>query len=62
MKRIRDISKTLPKNPYPHRKSIYFDDEKINDLIFKGYTVVYTLSDDAIMVFGFVKFQNTVED
>ena len=58
MKRIRNIVS----NPQQHRKSIYFDDELIRDLIFKGYTVVYKISDDSIEVFGFVKYQNTISD
>ena len=58
MKRIRNIVT----NPYQHRKSIYFDDELIRDLIFKGYTVVYKISDDSIEVFGFVKYQSTIAD
>jgi plasmid stabilization system protein ParE len=51
--RIRDI----PKNPYKHRKSMYFDDSEIRDLIFKGYTVVYRITVDGIEVFGFIKHQ-----
>jgi plasmid stabilization system protein ParE len=31
----------LDNMPFKFRKSIYFDDENIRDLIFKGYTVVY---------------------
>ena len=58
MKRISKI----PSNPYLFRKSIYFNDEKIRDLIFKGYTVVFRISDDAIEVFGFVKHQNSPID
>jgi hypothetical protein len=29
----------IPQKPYSYRKSIYFDDLKIRDLIFKGYTI-----------------------
>ena len=58
MKRIKKI----PSNPFLFRKSIYFNDEKIRDLIFKGYTVVFRISDDVIEVFGFVKHQNLPTD
>lgn len=51
--RIRDI----PDKPYKHRKSIYFDDPEIRDLVFKGYTVVYRITSESIEVFGFVKHQ-----
>ncbi len=58
MKRIRQI----PSNPFKHRKSIYFEDEQIRDLIFKGYTVVYRISGETIEVFGFVKYQSSPID
>jgi len=36
---IRD----LPHFPYKHRRSIYFDDTDIRDMVFKGYTIVYKI-------------------
>ncbi len=33
--------KNIPSFPYKCRKSIYFEDENIRDMIFKGYTIVY---------------------
>jgi len=56
-KRIREI----PQNPFQFRKSIYFDDPSIRDLIFKGYCIVFRIS-ESIEIFGFVKFQNTPTD
>jgi len=56
--RIREI----PDNPFLFRKSVYFDDDNIRDLIFKGYTVVFLINDDCIDVFGFVKYQSKVVD
>jgi len=44
------------------RKSIYFDDDSIRDLIFKGYTVVFRINNSQIEVFGFVKFQENPTD
>lgn len=58
IKRISEI----PKNPLRYRKSIYFDKEEIRDLIFKGYTVVFRITDNQIEIFGFVKYQNSVID
>ncbi|MEI6050242.1 MAG: type II toxin-antitoxin system RelE/ParE family toxin [Bacteroidota bacterium] len=40
MSRIKEI----PQNPYRYRKSIYFEEESIRDLIFKGYTIVFNLN------------------
>ena len=39
-KKIREI----PRNPYSYRKSVYFNDKTIRDLIFKGYTIVFRLN------------------
>ena len=52
-KRIKEI----PSRPYSYRKSIYFDNENIRDLIFKGYTIVFHLTEERIEIFGFVKYQ-----
>jgi plasmid stabilization system protein ParE len=54
--------KEIPSNPYRHRKSIYFEDEYIRDLIFKGYTIVYRITEENIEVFGFVKYQKEPTD
>jgi len=56
--RIREI----PKNPYLFRKSVYFDDTSIRDLIYKGYTIVFKITDDSITVFGFIKYQHSLND
>ena len=44
--------------PYKFRKSIYFDDEKIRDLVFKGYTVPYKIDEknDRIIILGIKKY------
>lgn len=54
--------KEIPNNPYRYRKSIYFNSDDIRDLIFKGYTVVFRITEDRIEVFGFVKYQNSPTD
>lgn len=53
------LIKKIPSNPYKHRKSIWFDDQNIRDLIFKGYTIVFRINNNNIEVFGFVKFQES---
>lgn len=45
-KKIREISQY----PYSYRKSIYFDVEAIRDLIYKGYTVVFRITDYQFLV------------
>ena len=46
--------------PYKCRQSIYFEDESIRDLIYKGYTIVYKIDElkDTIIVIGMKKYQN----
>ena len=33
----------LNNSPYKYRKSFHFDDEKIRDMTYKGYTIVYKI-------------------
>ena len=42
MERIQQILQ----NPYLYRKSVYFNDPSIRDLIFKGYTIVFRISNE----------------
>lgn len=34
----------LPNFPFKYRKSIYFQNENIRDMIYKGYTIVYRVN------------------
>ena len=34
----------IPDNPLKYRKSIYFDNENIRDMIYKGYTINYKIN------------------
>jgi len=38
--------KNLPNFPYKFRKSYYFDDEKVRDMTFKNYTIIYEVDLD----------------
>lgn len=55
MSRIGEI----PLMPFKNRKSIFFNDEEIRDLIFKGYIITYLINKDEnfIDVFGFTKYK-----
>lgn len=52
--RIREI----PVMPYSYRKSVYFEDEQIRDLVFKGYIITFRINTEVntIEVFGLSKF------
>jgi len=54
--------KEIIKNPYQFRRSIYFEDETIRDLIFKGYTIVFRITNERVEIFGFVKYQKEPTD
>jgi len=44
--------------PYKFRRSLYFDDESIRDLIFKGYTIPYRIDtqNNQIIILGIKKY------
>ncbi len=37
---------TFVHSPYRYRRSIYFDDEQMRDMVYKGYTVVYEIDEE----------------
>lgn len=41
---LDDLIDGLPNSPYKYRKSKYFDDKNIRDMIYKGYTIVYKIN------------------
>lgn len=61
-KNILQQIKGISSNPYKHRKSIYFEEETIRDLIYKGYTIIFRINKENIEVFGFVKYQEKPYD
>ncbi len=56
---IKKLIEDIHHMPYKCRKSIYFDDDNIRDLIFKGYTIVYKVdeSKEQITVIGIKKYK-----
>ena len=44
--------------PYKYRKSVYFDDEAYRDLIHMGYTIIYKVQDDTIVILEIFKWQS----
>ena len=43
-KQLRKNIRILNDYPFKYRKSIYFNDENIRDMIFKGYTITYEVN------------------
>jgi plasmid stabilization system protein ParE len=62
-KEILERCKSLTKQPFKCKKSIYFNDETITDLTFKGFTIVYKINAKAstISVFALVKYEEGIK-
>jgi len=52
----------IPNFPYKHRKSIYFDDANVRDMIFKGYTINYEIDLDRNTIYLFSIFNTNKPD
>ncbi len=50
--------KSLVDMPYRCRKSIYYDDEQVRDLIFRGYVIVYMIQEESIVITSLINQQN----
>lgn len=50
--------RSLGEMPYRCRKSIYYDDNNVRDMIYKGYTVVYVIREDEIIILSLINHQN----
>ena len=59
---LKDKIENLVYMPYRFRKSIYFNDENIRDLIFKGYVIPYRINkaENIIFIIGINKYQNNI--
>ncbi|WP_428024739.1 type II toxin-antitoxin system RelE/ParE family toxin [Arcobacter sp.] len=55
---LDEIIDDIPNMPFKCRKSIYFDDNNIRDLIFKGYIVPYKIdtSKNQMIIIGINKY------
>lgn len=53
-KEIINECKEIQNFPYKHRKSLYFDDENIRDLVHKGFVIIYKINGNTIRVFAFI--------
>jgi plasmid stabilization system protein ParE len=51
-KDLKKNIKNLNNSPFKYRPSIYFDNENIRDMTYKGYTIIYkvNMQEEAIVV------------
>jgi len=54
--------KNLKTFPKMYRKSIYFDDENYRDLIHEGYTVIYKIENNKIIILDIFKWSENYEN
>ncbi len=55
---LDEIIDAIPNMPFKYRKSIYFNDKNIRDIIFKGYVVPYKIdtAKNQIIIIGINKY------
>lgn len=55
---LDEIIDDIPNMPFKYRKSIYFNDNNIRDLIFKGYVIPYKIdtAKNQIIIIGINKY------
>ncbi|MFK5975264.1 MAG: type II toxin-antitoxin system RelE/ParE family toxin [Sulfurovum sp.] len=41
---LNELINAIPNFPFKYRKSIYFNNENIRDMTFKGYTIIYRIN------------------
>ncbi|AZV45893.1 plasmid stabilization protein [Nautilia sp. PV-1] len=56
-KELKNKIENLTLFPYKYRKSIYFNDDSIRDLIFKGYIIPYKITKSEIIILGITKYK-----
>ncbi len=56
MNELRQHIEDIPNFPYKFRKSKWFDNKNIRDLIFKGYTIPYYVQRDKIVILDIFKW------
>jgi len=49
-RQLQKVINNIPNMPYKYRKSFYYDDENIRDMVFKGYTIPYLVDEDKDLI------------
>lgn len=53
---------TIGQTPFQNRKSIYYEEDNIRELIFKGYKIIFRIKkeEDVVEIFGLLKQENNL--
>jgi len=59
---LKEKIENLVSMPYMFKQSIYFDNENIRDLIYKGYTISYKIDElnNQIIIIGINKYKRNL--
>jgi len=57
-KELNNKISLLKQNPQMCRKSIYFENDFYRDLIYSGYTIIYKIEEEKILILEIFKWQN----
>jgi plasmid stabilization system protein ParE len=57
-KQLNKKIKNLIDFPYQYRASYYFEDKAYRDLIHQGYTIIYKVEQERIIILEIFKWQN----
>ena len=55
-KELKNKISLLRDNPHLYKQSTYFEDEAYRDLIYQGYTVIYKITKDKIIILEIFKW------
>ncbi len=55
---LSHLIQNLVNSPYKFRASYYFEDETYRDLIYQGYTIIYKIETNKILILEIFKWQN----
>ncbi|NCO02540.1 MAG: type II toxin-antitoxin system RelE/ParE family toxin [Epsilonproteobacteria bacterium] len=60
---LDEIIHDIPDMPFKYKKSIYFNDKNIRDLVFKGYVVPYKIDPvkNQIIIIGINKYMEKLK-
>ncbi len=42
--------------PYQYRQSLYFEDESYRDLVYQGYTIIYKVEEERVLILEIFKW------
>ncbi len=57
-KELNEKIKLLINNPQMCKKSIYFNDDKYRDLTYRGYTIIYKIEENRLLILDIFKWQD----